>query len=55
MAPLEMGNYDGSDKFLRKTGYDVFQAYWRMYTNLGSAKRNAHGKIIGLAKPTGVA
>lgn len=54
VAPLEMGNYDGSDKFLRKTGYDVFQAYWRLYTNLGTAKRNAHGKIVSLAKPTGV-
>lgn len=54
VAPLQMGAHDGSDQFLRKINADVFQAYWRHYFNFGTSKRNAHGKIIGLAKPTGV-
>ena len=55
VAPLEMGTHDGSDKFLRASNYDKFQAYWRHYSNFGTSKRNAHGKIVSLAKPTGVA
>lgn len=55
VAPLAMGRHDGSDIFLRQTNYDVFQAYWRAYCNLGTDKRNAHGKIVSLAKPSGVA
>ncbi len=55
VAPLEMGSHDGSDKFLRASSKDVFQSYWRWYCNFGTAKRNAHGKIVSLAKPTGVA
>lgn len=54
VAPLSMGNYDGSDQFLRTSNYDIFQAYWRMYTNFGTEKRNAHGKIVGLATPSGI-
>lgn len=54
VAPLAMGNYDGSDQFLRTSNYDVFQAYWRMYTNFGTEKRNAHGKIVSLAAPSGI-
>ena len=55
LKDLHMGNHDGSDTFLRNANFDVFQAYWREYMNWGSDKRNAHGKIVGLAKPTGVA
>ena len=54
VAPLALGNHDGSDTFLRLSNQDVFQAYWRVYMNFGSDKRNAHGKIVSLARPTGV-
>ena len=54
VAPLEMGGLEGSDKFLRSTGTDTFEAYWRWYMNFGTSRRNAHGKIVGLASPTGV-
>lgn len=54
VAPLEMGSHDGSDKFLRASNYDKFQAYWRHYYNMGTSKRNAHGSLVSLAKPSGV-
>lgn len=54
VEPLGMGTQDGSDRFLRKVNQDVFQAYWRHYVNFGTSQRNAHGKLIGLSKPTGV-
>lgn len=54
LEPMSMGTQEGSDKFLRLSNQDVFQAYWRHYCNFGTSKRTAHGKIIGLAKPTGV-
>ena len=54
LCPLEMGQHDGSDKWLRATNFDKFQSYWRHYCNLGTSKRNAHGVIVSLAKPTGV-
>jgi hypothetical protein len=54
LQALGMGKQDGSDTFLRKVNSDTFQAYWRHYCNFGTSKRNAHGKISGLAKPTGV-
>lgn len=55
LCPLEMGQHDGSDKWLRATNFDKFQSYWRHYCNLGTSKRNAHGVIVGLAKGAGVA
>ena len=55
VAPLQMGSHDGSDEFLRLVNADQFQAYWRHYSNFGSGKRNAHGKIVNLAKPLGIA
>lgn len=55
LCPLEVGQHDGSDKFLRVANYDKFQSYWRHYCNLGTSKRNAHGVIVDLAKPSGVA
>lgn len=54
VAPLAMGNHDGSDTFLRLSSQDVFQAYWRVYMNFGTDKRNAHGKIVSLARPNGI-
>ncbi len=54
VAPMEMGSHDGSDKFLRASGYDKFQAYWRHYCNFGTSKRNAHGVLVNLGKPAGV-
>lgn len=54
VLPLSLGKHDGSDTYLRIANYDTYQAYWRMYANFGADKRNCHGKIIGLAKPTGV-
>lgn len=53
VAPLEMGGLEGSDKFLRASGTDLFEAYWRHYMNFGASRRNCHGKIVNLAKPTG--
>ncbi len=53
--PIGMGGYEGSDKFLRRADKDVYQGFWRHYCNIGTSNRNAHGKIVSLAKPTGVA
>lgn len=54
VAGLEMGGHGDSDDFLRMVGYDAYQAFWRMYTNFGTEKRNAHGKITGLAVHSGI-
>jgi hypothetical protein len=53
VSPLAMGGLDGSDTWLRATNFDQFQAYWKYYGNFGTDKRNAHGKLTGLAVPTG--
>lgn len=55
LKALHMGNHDGSDVYLRQSNFDVFQAYWRHYSNFGTDKRNAHGKIVNLGAPSGVA
>lgn len=52
---LHMGNKDGSDIYLRQSNFDVYQAYWRHYSNFGTDKRNAHGKLVNLGSPAGVA
>ncbi len=54
VAPLAMGNLDGSDTWLRASNFDKFQAYWRSYMNFGTDKRSAHGKIVSLATPSGI-
>jgi hypothetical protein len=54
LEALGMGKHEGSDSFLRKVNSDMFQAYWRHYCNIGTSRRNVHGKIVSLAKPTGV-
>lgn len=54
VAPLEMGGLEGSDKFLRASGTDTYEAFWRHYMNFGTGRRNVHGKIVNLAKPAGV-
>jgi Mor family transcriptional regulator len=51
---LTMGGYEDSDTFLRAVNQDVYQAFWKHYCNFGSGKRNAHGKLVSLALPTGV-
>lgn len=53
VAPIEMGGLEGSDKFLRTSSTDLFEAYWRHYVNYGTSKRNAHGKLSSLAVPSG--
>lgn len=55
LEAMKMANHDGSDTFLRVANYDKFQAYWRHLSNYGASGRNRHGKITGLATPTGVA
>jgi hypothetical protein len=55
VAPMELASHDGSDQFLRLSNQDAYQTYWRHYANYGSAgRRNAHGKIVSLATPSGV-
>ena len=54
VEPMGMGTQDGSDRFMRKINQDVFQSYWRHYMNFGTSQRNAHGKLVSLAKPSGV-
>ncbi len=54
LEALGMGKHSGSDTFLRLVNQDVFQAYWRHYCNFGTSSRLSHGKITGLAVPTGV-
>ncbi len=51
---LSLGKYDGSDTYLRLSNQDVYQAFWRMYANFGTGKRNAHGKIVSLTTPSGI-
>lgn len=55
LEAMGMGKHDGSDSFMRAINQDVFQAYWRHYCNFGTSQRNAHGKLVGLATPTGLA
>lgn len=55
VLPLSLGKHDGSDTYLRIANYDAYQAYWRMYANFGTGKRNAHGKLTGLTTPSGIA
>lgn len=55
LKAMAMGSQDGSDEFLRVINADQFQAYWRHYSNFGTSQRNAHGKITGLAVPSGLA
>jgi hypothetical protein len=51
---LKMGGHEDSDKFLRTTNQDVFQAYWRHYCNFGASQRTTLGKLVSLATPTGL-
>lgn len=55
VAPMAMGGLDDSGTWLRASNFDKFQAYWRQYVNIGTDKRNAHGKIVNLAVPSGIA
>lgn len=55
LEPIGMGRHEGSDVFLRLVNQDVYQAYWRHYCNYGTSSRLSHGKLVNLAKPTGIA
>lgn len=55
VSPMAMGGLDDSGTWLRASNFDKFQAYWRQYINMGTDKRNAHGKLVLLAKPSGIA
>lgn len=52
---LSLGKYDGSDTYLRLSNQDVYQTFWKAYFNWGTGKRNAHGKIVSLLTPSGIA
>ncbi len=55
VGPMELASHGGSDEFLRIANKDAYQTYWKHYANIGSAgRRNAHGKIKGLAVPGGI-
>lgn len=54
LAPLGLAGHEGSDKYLRLSNQDAYQTYWVHYCNFGVGKRNAFGKIVSLAKPSGV-
>jgi hypothetical protein len=54
VSPLALAGHEGSDKYLRLSNQDAYQTYWRHYCNFGTGKRNAHGKIVSLAKPSGI-
>lgn len=54
LEPIGMGRHEGSDIFLRLVNQDVFQGYWRHYCNYGTSSRLSHGKLTGLAVPTGI-
>lgn len=55
VAPMAMGGLDDSGTWLRASNFDQFQAYWRQYVNIGTDKRNSHGKLVNLAVPSGIA
>jgi hypothetical protein len=54
LEPISMAGFDGSDKYLRISNQDAYQTYWKHYCNFGTSKRNCHGKITGLAVPSGI-
>lgn len=49
-----LGKEQGSGTSLRIASSDTYEMYYRSYTNLGTDKRNSHGKIVSLAKPNGI-
>jgi hypothetical protein len=54
LAAMGLAGHEGSDKYLRLSNQDAYQTYWVHYCNFGVGKRNAFGKIVNLAKPSGV-
>lgn len=54
LAPMALAGHEGSDKYLRLSNQDSYQTYWVHYCNFGTGKRNSHGKIVSLAKPSGL-
>lgn len=54
LKALAMGKHGDSGEYLRAINQDVWQAYWSHYCNFGTSSRLSHGKIVGLAVPTGI-
>jgi hypothetical protein len=54
LAPMSLAGHEGSDKYLRLSNQDAYQTYWVHYCNFGVGKRNSNGKIVSLAKPSGL-
>jgi hypothetical protein len=54
VSPLKMGGVGDAPEWLRATGYDKYEAFWRQYINYGTDRRNCHGKIVSLARPSGI-
>jgi hypothetical protein len=51
LTPLGWGNLDGS-QLHQKAGYDEWDAFLRIYTNLGCEQRNCLTALIDLVEPT---
>ena len=51
MTALGWGNLDGN-QMLRRSGYDEWDLFLRLYTNLGCEQRNCLVKISDLVEPT---
>ena len=50
LTPLGWGNLDGSNMH-RRSGYDEWDLYLRMYTNLGTHRRNGLTLLKDLVEP----
>jgi len=51
MTPLGWGNLDGSNMH-RRSGYDEFDLFLRIYTNLGTEQRNCLSSLNDLTEPS---
>ncbi len=51
LAPLGWGNLDGS-QLHQRVGYDEWDAFLRIYTNLGTERRNSLSLLKDLVEPT---
>lgn len=51
LTPLGWGNLDGS-QLHQRAGYDEWDAYLRLYTNLGAEQRNCLTMLSDLTEPT---
>jgi hypothetical protein len=51
MTPIGWGNLDGSQMH-RRAGYDAYDQFLRVYTNLGTEQRNCLTKLYDLVEPS---